>query len=68
MRVLKAGYIQKGDKITLLERPHPLWSLLNVKRVAQAKSVPLELVQELIELEELTVQVRGYATKRMLTL
>lgn len=66
MQVLKTGYIQKGDKITLIERPHPQWSLLNVKRVAQAKSVPLELVQQLIELVELTDQVRGDAIERML--
>ncbi|KAF2481661.1 MOSC domain-containing protein [Neohortaea acidophila] len=67
MRVLQTGYIRKGDEMVLLERPHPQWSLLNVKRVVQGKSVPLELVQELMELDVLTETVRGYAAKRMLT-
>ncbi|KAF2719631.1 PK beta-barrel-protein domain-containing protein-like protein [Polychaeton citri CBS 116435] len=67
LRVLQTGYIQKGDSMVLLERPNPRWSVMNVKRVIQGKSVPLELVQELTELDVLTEIVRDLARKRLET-
>ncbi|KAF5538549.1 phthalate dioxygenase reductase [Fusarium mexicanum] len=44
MRVLKTGNICKGDTISLLERPYPEWSVLNVRRVLRARNVPLNLL------------------------
>nr|POE49580.1 protein yiim [Quercus suber]POF20072.1 protein yiim [Quercus suber] len=64
-RVLRVGYIQAGDEIVLLERLHPQWSIMNVKRVIQGKSVPLPLVQELADLEVLTDMIRAYAQDRL---
>ncbi|WPG97241.1 protein yiim [Acrodontium crateriforme] len=66
-RVLKTGYIQAGDAMVLLERPHPKWSALNVKRVLQGKSVPLSLIQELTELEGLTALYQDWALRRLQT-
>jgi MOSC domain-containing protein YiiM len=45
-RVLKPGWIEKGDKIWLVARPTPMWSLKNVKRVIQSKTVPMPLMAE----------------------
>lgn len=46
MRVLKTGQICKGDEISLVERPFPKWSVLNVQRVTRGKHVPLQLLAE----------------------
>lgn len=50
MRVLQPGMICKGDKISLLIRPHPEWSILNVQRVIRGKTVPLRLLSECTQL------------------
>lgn len=50
MRVLQTGKICKGDLMTLVERPYPKLSVLNVQRVIRAKSVPLQLLAECIQL------------------
>lgn len=46
MRVLQTGDICKGDTISLVERPFPKWSVLNVQRVIRGKHVPLQLLAE----------------------
>ncbi|KAI1051105.1 hypothetical protein LB506_010873 [Fusarium annulatum] len=50
MRVLKTGDICKGDTISLLERPYPRWSVLNVQRVIRARNVSLNLLAECTQL------------------
>lgn len=50
MRVLQSGMVCKGDKISLLKRPHPEWSILNVQRVIRGKTVPLRLLSECTQL------------------
>ncbi|KAH7325548.1 MOSC domain-containing protein [Stachybotrys elegans] len=50
MRVLKAGKICKGDKMVLLKRPYPEWSVLNVQRVVRGKHVELDLLSRLTQL------------------
>ncbi|KIW12760.1 hypothetical protein PV08_07946 [Exophiala spinifera] len=50
MRVLQPGMVCKGDKISLLERPYPEWSILNVQRVIRGKTVPLRLLSECTQL------------------
>jgi ferredoxin-NADP reductase len=50
MRVLKTGNICKGDTISLLERPYPKWSVLNVQRVIRARNVSLNLLAECTQL------------------
>jgi MOSC domain-containing protein YiiM/ferredoxin-NADP reductase len=46
MRVLETGEICKGDVISLIERPYPRWSVLNVQRVLRGKHVPLQFLAE----------------------
>ncbi|EME86233.1 uncharacterized protein MYCFIDRAFT_151247 [Pseudocercospora fijiensis CIRAD86] len=64
-RVLETGYIEKGDGIVLIDRPHPRWSVMNVQRVIAGKSVPLALLQECSDLEVLTEKFRDRARKRL---
>ncbi|KAF6839482.1 vanillate o-demethylase [Colletotrichum plurivorum] len=64
-RVRTAGYICAGDEMVLIERPNPRWSVLNVKRVIQGKSVALPLVAELCNLSVVTSMVRDFARNRL---
>ncbi|CAK1361371.1 hypothetical protein CB0940_03244 [Cercospora beticola] len=64
-RVLQTGYVKKGDTISLLERPHPKWSVMNVQRAIKGKAVPLSLVEECSELEVLTSKFRDMALHRL---
>ncbi|GIZ37174.1 hypothetical protein CKM354_000063200 [Cercospora kikuchii] len=66
-RVLETGYVKKGDTISLLERPHPKWSIMNVQRAIKGKAVPLSLVEECSQLEVLTDKFRGMALHRIQT-
>ncbi|KAM3423479.1 hypothetical protein BST61_g907 [Cercospora zeina] len=66
-RVLQTGYVKKGDKISLLERPHPKWSVSHVQRVIKGKAVPLSLIEECSELEVLTDKFRETALHRLQT-
>ncbi|KAM0707863.1 hypothetical protein Q7P35_004512 [Cladosporium inversicolor] len=63
--VLKTGWVCEGDSITLLERPHPRWSVMNVQRVMQAKSVPLHLLNECANLDILTAKFKNRAQRRL---
>lgn len=64
-RVLQTGLVCQGDSITLVERPHPRWSVMNVQRVIQAKSVPLQLLNECANLDILTAKFRNRAQRRL---
>ncbi|RAH67115.1 MOSC domain-containing protein [Aspergillus aculeatinus CBS 121060] len=50
MRVLRTGTVCKGDSMSLIQRPFPQWSVLNVQRVIRARNVPLSLLAECTQL------------------
>lgn len=50
MRVLRTGTVCKGDAITLVKRPFPQWSVLNVQRVIRGRQVPPHLLAECTQL------------------
>lgn len=50
MRVLQTGMVCKGDSISLVKRPFPQWSVLNVQRVIRGRHVPLHLLAECTQL------------------
>lgn len=52
-RVLQAGYIESGDEMRLIKRPHPQWSIMNMKKVMGGKA-SIELLREVAELPEIT--------------
>jgi MOSC domain-containing protein YiiM/ferredoxin-NADP reductase len=64
MRVLQTGEICKGDAISLVERPFPKWSVLNVQRVIRGKHVPLQLLAECTRLP-MTNMWLGIAEERL---
>lgn len=49
-RVLRTGTVSKGDSLTLVKRPFPQWTVMNVQRVIRGKYVPLHLLAECIQL------------------
>lgn len=49
-RVLRTGTIRKGDSISLVKRPLPRWSVMNVQRVIRGKHVALGLLAECTQL------------------
>lgn len=51
--------------ISLVERPNPRWSVMSVQQVIQAKSVPLELLDECVGLDVLTDKFRRRAQARL---
>ncbi|KAL8336546.1 hypothetical protein RB601_000390 [Gaeumannomyces tritici] len=63
-RVKQTGYVCKGDAITLVDRPHPRWSVLNVQRVIKARNAPFDLLAECTGLP-LTAAFVGLATNRL---
>ncbi|KAL5866409.1 hypothetical protein ACKVWC_011436 [Pyricularia oryzae] len=50
MRVLQTGYIGKGDRMVLVKRPFPKWSILSFQRVLRARKVPMDLLAEAVQL------------------
>jgi MOSC domain-containing protein YiiM/ferredoxin-NADP reductase len=64
MRVLQTGEISNGDEISLIERPLPKWSVLNVQRVVRGKHVPLQLLAECAQLP-MTDTWLGIAKERL---
>ncbi|KAL2841839.1 pyruvate kinase-like protein [Aspergillus pseudodeflectus] len=65
MRVLRTGTVCKGDRMSLLKRPFPQWSVLNVQRVIRARHVPLALLSECAQLLPLTDLFLGLAKARL---
>lgn len=67
MRVPRPGHIKVGDSMTLIERPHPRWSVMNVQRVLHGRSVDPGLIEELSEIEQLSPYFLNLAQKRLET-
>lgn len=65
LRVRRTGHVCAGDEMTLVARPYPRWSCLNVKRVLQGRQVALPLLRELTTVEPLTDMVKDYAHARL---
>lgn len=64
LRVLQAGFIEAGDAIELMARPHPTWSLARVQRcLFQRSHSPAEL-SELAGLPALSLNWRERFARR----
>jgi MOSC domain-containing protein YiiM/ferredoxin-NADP reductase len=64
-RVLKEGYIQGGDSISLIERKYPRWTIKEVQRVLYLERKNWEAIQELSELKELGEEIRTIFSNRL---
>ena len=49
-RVLQPGQLAAGDALTLLERPHPQWTLSRVQQVLYAREVDAEAIAAVLQL------------------
>ncbi len=52
-RVLTEGNIEAGNEVTLLERPHPEWTVMRATRVMQNRRRDMAAANELASLEPL---------------
>ncbi|KAE8442897.1 hypothetical protein EG329_002569 [Mollisiaceae sp. DMI_Dod_QoI] len=57
-RVLKEGWIEAGDEMVLLERPHPKWTLVKVQWFLYRDRKNTEAMKELASLPEMGQETR----------
>lgn len=60
LRVLEEGWIEPGAPVTLVERPHPEWTVREVLEVADRRRQDPERARELAECELLTLAWRSW--------
>ena len=64
-RVLEEGEIVKGDRLTLLDRLSPQWTVERLWRLFYVDTMNLDALRQVSELTHLPESWRGYATKRL---
>ena len=64
-RVIRGGVIQQGDRIVLLERSHPKWTIANVQKYLYRDMRNIEAMQELVEVESLGKETRMIFSNRL---
>lgn len=64
-RVLKAGSIEEGQKLTLIERPYPKWTISKCNAIMHGASPDPEEVRELAQCELLAQNWRNTLNKRI---
>ena len=64
-RVIRGGVIQQGDRIVLLERSHPKWTIANVQKYLYRDTRNIEAMQELVEVEPLGKDTRMIFSNRL---
>ncbi|MGU3574973.1 MOSC domain-containing protein [Brucellaceae bacterium C25G] len=64
-RVLREGYVQAGDHMTLLERLKPEWTIRQTWHVLYVDMLNHDLLSEMAELKPLADDWRQYARKRL---
>lgn len=57
-RVLKEGYIEAGDEMVLIERPHPQWTLISIQKFLYKDRKNVEVMKELSYMPELGEETR----------
>ncbi|CZR69776.1 related to phthalate 4,5-dioxygenase oxygenase reductase subunit [Phialocephala subalpina] len=57
-RVLKEGYIEAGDEMVLIERPHPQWTIINIQKYLYKERKNAEVMKELAYLPKLGEETR----------
>ncbi|MFL6560022.1 MAG: MOSC domain-containing protein, partial [Bacillus sp. (in: firmicutes)] len=63
-RVLKEGFVEKGQAFTLVERPCPQWTIQKCNHVIHAKQQNFEEVHQLSQCELLAPGMRDTLAKR----
>ena len=64
-RVLTPGMITAGDTMTLVDRPHPAWTLRHLQHVLYVDTLNEEALRELIDLPTLSEPLRQILAGRL---
>ncbi|KAF2735869.1 3-chlorobenzoate-3,4-dioxygenase reductase subunit [Polyplosphaeria fusca] len=64
-RILRTGSIRPGDMITLIERPHPEWTVARIQYYLYIEKDNKEAMQEAVELPQLGPPTKRIFTKRI---
>jgi MOSC domain-containing protein YiiM/ferredoxin-NADP reductase len=64
-RVLKEGYIQASDSISLIKRKYPRWTIKEMQKVLYVDRKSWEAIRELSELDELGEEIRTIFSNRL---
>ncbi|HHY73311.1 MAG TPA: MOSC domain-containing protein [Bacillus bacterium] len=63
-RVLKEGFIESGQKLALVDRPYPQWTIARCNEIMHSKAPKMEEVRELAQCELLAQNWRNTLKKR----
>lgn len=64
-RVLKTGTVHPGDMVTLVERPHPEWTVARIMHYLYNEKENIERMKEIIELRELGEDIKKLFRRRV---
>lgn len=64
-RVLKPGRVAPGDRLALVERRHPLWTVARANRVMHHDKADVDAARALADLSELSESWRANLTQRV---
>ncbi|KAI4954580.1 hypothetical protein J4E86_005890 [Alternaria arbusti] len=64
-RIIKTGTITAGDMISLLERPHPEWTIARVMYYLFIETNNVEMMKQIVQLPQLGWDIKGKFQKRL---
>ncbi|KAF1941648.1 3-chlorobenzoate-3,4-dioxygenase reductase subunit [Clathrospora elynae] len=64
-RIIKTGTVSAGDMISLLERPHPEWTVARVMYYLFIETENVEMMKEIVKLRQLGWDIKGKFQKRL---
>lgn len=66
-RVLKEGHVQAGNRLVLVERHHPSWTVFSANEVMHRRTQDRQAAQELADCTDLSSRWRNKLNRRALT-
>jgi MOSC domain-containing protein YiiM/ferredoxin-NADP reductase len=66
-RIIKPGFIQAGDMISLLERPYPEWTVARIMYYLFINTKDMEMMKQIIDLPPLGWEVKDRIRARVAT-
>lgn len=66
-RVLKEGHVQAGNRLVLVERPHPNWTVFSANEVMHRRTQDRQAAQDLADCASLSSRWRDKLNRRALT-
>jgi MOSC domain-containing protein YiiM/ferredoxin-NADP reductase len=66
-RIIKPGFVQSGDMIRLLERPHPEWTVARIMYYLFIDTKNIEMMKQIVEIPPLGFEVKDKFKARLAT-